>query len=260
LSTLEIIVLGLIQGVAEFFPLSSSGHLKLGHMLFGDGLPVDYLIFGIVLHFGTLLAMIVGLFAKIKALFQDNRVTLLQIMIATLPLLLVVLFLGAIKTVMNSGICLGLCFMVTGGLLFIGEKMGSSVIRKPKFWRDSFVIGIFQAMSVLPGLSRLGATVSTARCLGWSRREAVVFSLLLSLPAIIGAMIVELCSVLRSPSLQEPSIALYQYLIGFMIAFGVGSVALRGVLKFIEKRNFIGFGWYCLLLGAIVLLWASMFN
>jgi len=252
MSTLEAIILAIVQGIAEFFPLSSSGHLMLGEQFFGLG--SGSLLFSLVLNLGTMLAIVVVLWPQIKAL---DKKRLMQIIVALIPLFPIVFFLKPIKAVMGNVQFLGLWFVVTACVLFVGEKVGGRRTKAAGAWWEPLLIGIFQAFAVLPGLSRLGLTVSTARCLGWSRYESTLFSFLLAVPVAIGAIGVEVLSIV-SEGQVDFSLPWQQYIIGFFIAFAVGTIALKGCLRYVKKHTFLGFALYCLIVGIVTQVYVNL--
>lgn len=268
MTTWEAVILSMLQGVAEFFPISSSGHLAIAERMLGTSVPGEHLLFTVVLHLGTLLAIAIGLWPTIRRL---DRQYLLRLGIGIAPLFPLVLALKPLKAAMASGAIVGPFFMVTGVWLLAGETFGRA--RTPATqagtppsdspypaqgplqtpWRAALTVGFAQAIALFPGISRMGATVSTGRFCGWSRTEALTFSLLLAIPTILGATAVEVASAFKG-STPLPAIPFTHYVLGFAIAFGVGLLSLRLILRIAERASFRGFGYYCLALGLVTVL------
>ena len=210
MNILESIIMGLIQGLTEFLPVSSSGHLVLGSALFG--LDAGSIIFEVFLHFATFLAVVVFFFREIMGLayapveyaFKGNRSSdnrrklnyILFIIIGTIPAVIVGLkFKDQIEEVFGSPFLTGIMLIITSLILFL------TLLAKPKRENlsviDSIIIGISQAVAIMPGISRSGSTISTAMYLGIDKKTAFNFSFLLSLPAILGAFILKLKEALE---------------------------------------------------------------
>lgn len=250
-TTLEAILLGIIQGITEFLPISSSGHLKLAQSLFGFQNLQNYIVFDLVCHLGTLIAIFV-MFSK--EIFSMDRTRFKEIVLGTLPLFPLLLIMKPIKAMFNQPEYLGYCFMVTALLLYLGIRLGKAAPRPAHSTRDSLIIGTFQAIAILPGISRSGSTISGARMLGWTPQEAVTFSFMLAIPAILGGTVIELLQIIKhSESITH--ISSIQYFLGFATSFGVGYYALRLLRSLASKQKFMYFVWYCLLLGIFTTLY-----
>lgn len=248
MTTLDAIMLGIIQGLTEFLPVSSSGHLKLAQYFLNLQDLDRYIIFDLVCHLGTLLAVILFFFKNIKSAFQ-NRIQFWQIIIGTLPLFPLVFLMKPIKTVYASPSYLGLFFIGTAIILFIGNAYAkTSPKQNLSPWRDAFKIGLWQALAILPGISRSGSTISGARLLGWNPSQAATFSFLLAIPAILGGTILELGKIWQQPNIAV-NLPLESYLAAFIISFIVGIFALKLLMQMVLKNKFHYFAWYCLILG-----------
>lgn len=259
MSTIEALILGIVQGITEFLPVSSSGHLKLAQHLLGIENLQHYIIFDLVCHLGTLLAIFLMFWQEIQNTFVD-RSRLKQVILGTLPLFPLVLIIKPIKAVFDQPQYLGLCFIITAILLYLGLKLSrpkSPEILQKSHLRDSATIGVFQALAIFPGISRSGSTISAARMLGWNAQEAITFSFLLAIPAILGATVIELMQVLFKAQ-TLPSIGFSQYFAGFISSFGVGYFALSLLRKLASKEKFLYFAWYCLFLGIFTTLYFLM--
>ena len=244
LSNWLALLLGLVQGLTEFLPISSSGHLKLFQLLFGLDTLEQYILFDLVCHGGTLLAILIVLRRDILNL---NRHTLLLLALGTLPLGLAVLFRRQLETLYGATSLLGLWFLLTGLILLIGERWRPES-SPGKRW-GAVSVGCAQLLALMPGLSRSGATISAGRVLGWERMEAARFAFLLAIPAIAGGMLVE------GMSAAAGALPLSTYLIGFLTSFLVGMLALAALLKLIQRFNLLPFAWYTLAIGTLTLIY-----
>ena len=254
------LLLGIIQGITEFFPVSSSGHLELAQILLGLPNLKNYIPFNLVCHLGTLLAVII-VFRKdlLNIVFvKQERTKLWLLLVALSPLLPLYPLLGTIKEAANHPEYLGYFFITTALILFLGEKASKwlqrpEALKNSKSYRDALCIGIFQAFALIPGISRSGLTISGARIMGWNLKDAVRFSFLLAIPTICGGALVEMKSLISDPNvgvgLEAP-----HYIIGFVTSFAVGFLTLNFLLRFIKKGTLLPFAWYCLLLGVSVTL------
>lgn len=260
MTTIEALILGLIQGLTEFLPVSSSGHLELAQYFLGMQNLQNYVIFDLVCHLGTLVAIFLMFRLDIQQLFSSDKTRLKQVILGTLPLFPLVLIIKPIKALFDQPQYLGYFFILTALLLYLGTKFSLNkppeMLQKSK-WRDSLTIGCFQALAILPGVSRSGSTISAARVLGWSVQDAIAFSFLLAIPAILGGTVVELMQVLIKKQ-ALPSIGFSQYALGFTSSFGMGYCALSLLRSLAAKKKFVYFAWYCLLLGIFTTLYFLM--
>lgn len=251
MNPLEAILLGLIQGITEFLPVSSSAHLSLAQHFLGFKNLQELVFFDLICHLGTLLAIVVVFFKEIQAL---SKQTLKSLVIATLPLFPLLLIIKPLKNVFNHIELLGFFFLITSLLLFLSEKKASPKLiqwslKKP--WLQPLLIGCFQAAACLPGISRSGSTISAAKMLGWKPDAAITFSFLLGLIAILGGFTLELITVIKHPVPIEP----IPYAIGFLTSFLAGWAALKLLIRIATKKNLLPFAWYCLILGLVTLLY-----
>lgn len=249
-------ILGIVQGLTEFLPISSSGHLVIVEQFFG--LRATSLHFEIAIHFATLLAVIVFFFSEIKRLKFQDYVTLA---IGTVPAVLVgVLLKDLIEAAFSSLLEVAFEFMITGlTVLFAQKKLTeqepNSGLKKIS-QKHSFLIGIAQAVAIFPAISRSGATVATALQLNVDRETAFKFSFLLSIPAILGATVLSLAEIAREGFPQSESID--AYIVGAILAFIFGFVSLLWFRKIIQSMKLQYFGYYCC--GLSVLLFVYQFS
>lgn len=247
MNNLEALVLGLVQGFTEFLPVSSSGHLTLIQKLLGFKDLQGLIFFDVICHLGTLCSILV-IFHKdvIETLKDKNR--MLELFVATLPLFPLVLVIKPIKAIFDRVDLLGYFFLITAFILWWGTKKGyDKPLNKKPYLLDALTIGIFQGLALLPGVSRSGSTISGARLRGWSMPDAISFSFLLGIIAILGSSIVELATKSNSTP-----IGILPLTIGFFISFVSGIAALLILIR-VSKKNLLPFAVYCLILGLVTL-------
>lgn len=256
----EALILGLIQGLTEFLPVSSSGHLELGKALFGSNLLAsESLAFTVVVHFATALSTLVvfrkdvgeilaGLFRGKKEEFHFS----LKIVLSMIPAAVIgVLFDEEIEQLFSGQILLvGAMLLITGLLLFLADRAKRT--EKKVSFRDALIIGVSQAIAILPGISRSGATVSTSVLLGIDRERAARFSFLMVVPLILGKMAKDLID----GGVSFTGDAAPNYLIGFTAAFIAGWVACKWMIALVKKAQLKYFAYYCFVVGAVALVWA----
>lgn len=260
---------GLVQGLTEFLPVSSSGHLVLVQALFGSGVETNYMLFNVLLHFGTLLSVVVAFWKDIKELFVEffgwirdgfringhpYRRFIVMLLITLVPMFLILPIESRMEAAFSSPLLVGLLLLVTAALLFLSEKAPKKhKTEQNASWLDALIVGIGQMFAVLPGLSRSGTTICTGLFCGFSREYAVRFAFIMSLPVVLGANILELADVIREPSLMgDASIACYA--VGILVSMLSGLAAIR-LVKFITKRgNFRPFVVYCTLVGTVAVV------
>lgn len=250
MSLLTAFILGIIQGFTEFLPISSSGHLALAQHLLGIDHLENLLTFDIVCHLGTLLAIFCLLSRNIATLLWEDKRVLFQLIFATFLLIPAALLSKQLAALFHRIDLLGFFFLVTASLLLLAHKFhrpASQENLQKRWWKDSLLIGAVQTFAVLPGVSRSGATISAARLLGWPAQEAVVFSFLLAIPAILGAALLE--TVKAQETLLASTISSGCYLIGFITSFAAGLLALWVVKQLVDKDKMHYFAWYCIFLG-----------
>ncbi|MFS8563546.1 MAG: undecaprenyl-diphosphate phosphatase [Rhabdochlamydiaceae bacterium] len=214
---LEAFLLGLVQGFTEFFPISSSAHLKFVKMLLGLEANNDSASFDLSCHLGTLITLIYFLRKDIMTLFAHDRKKLFTMFLSLTPLIPFYFLLKPVRDMASAPSLLGLFLIVTAGILFVGNKFQLKKIKEPISKTDFFLIGTMQAIALIPGISRSGSTIATARALGWSARDAVRFSFLLSIPAILGGTFLEIFKIFREPITS--SLPFSVYFIGFSTSF-----------------------------------------
>lgn len=260
---LEAIILGIIQGLTEFLPVSSSGHLELAKAILGDtSLPEESLTFTVVLHFATALSTLV-IFRKevaeiFKGLFQfkwnEQTKFCLKIVISMVPAVIVgLLFEEQLESLFGGKILLvGLMLLVTAILLLLADK-AKSTDKKVSF-SNSLIIGISQAIAMLPGISRSGATISTSVLLGIDRTKAARFSFLMVVPLIFGKIAKDILG--GDISFQSSEIAPMSA--GFLAAFFSGLLACTWMISLVKKSKLSYFSIYCAVVGVIAIIYALL--
>ena len=265
-------VLGFVQGVAEFLPISSSGHLTLLQHFFGMEEPDN--LFNILLHFATLLAvcvyyfqdvveMVLEFFRAIGDMFSrhpsrgnppEARRLVLLIIVGTLPLFVVMLVKDYVEALGSSPVFVSCALLATGCILFLSDRMGGGrKSARNATLKDVLLVGLAQGCATIPGLSRSGCTISAGMAVGFDRRFAVRYSFLLSLPAVLGATLLEVKDVIGvEGGLAEGVLPLY--LVGMVIAGVVGYFSIRLVNLLASKGKFGAFAYYCWAAGIISLI------
>ncbi len=259
--TLKIVLLAIVQGITEFLPVSSSGHLNL--LQLGLGVEHDHLFINLVLHSGTLVAIIVCYRREITALMQPkNRHMIGLLFIGTLPLAFPgVLLRSWVKEIYQDPWLTGGGLIITGiVLLFVHRptantaNTANTATAKSITWRTAICIGLMQCLAMVPGISRSGATIAIATRLGIDAASAAKFSFLLAIPAIASAELVELISQHSQADAAAISVPLEVLAIGFVVAMIVGYLSLSFLLHIILRGKLSHFGYYCLAAGAVVLI------
>lgn len=263
MSYLQAIILGLVQGLAEFLPISSSGHLKLFQKLLGlPNLEADYIFFDVLLHLGTLLAVLV-VYRKIIGRLLREFFTMLHLrqprrgetpdrplrrmiallIISLLPLFAVLPIKDTLEAMGGNFLVVGVMLLLTGLALYACDRLprGKKDEKEMTIW-DSLFIGVAQCLAVMPGLSRSGMTISAGAARGLDRSYAVQFSFVMSIPTVLAAVLLELADAIRA---GIDTAMLPKYLVGVAVAALSGIAAMR-FLQIIAKRNrFGGFAYYC---------------
>ncbi|MCL2705723.1 MAG: undecaprenyl-diphosphate phosphatase [Spirochaetaceae bacterium] len=254
----EAIVLGIVQGITEFLPVSSSGHLVILQKVFGILEPA--LLFDTMLHIGTLFAVFFVLWKDILKILKApiQRITGLLI-IATIPIVVIALIFKAfIKEVFSSASYIGFFFLVTATALFLAERLskraGETKNESEMNWKDALIIGILQGIAIMPGVSRSGLTLSGALSRKLERGFAARFSFLMSIPAILGALVFQLKDVIKSDAIVFSGSALLPIVIGTVTAAIVGIFSVRLMLKIVREKSLTGFAIYVTIIGTITLI------
>ncbi len=272
------ILLGLVQGIAEFLPISSSGHLSILQNLFHMSTAENgHLFFDVLLHLGTLISIcivywrdIVAMVRETIAFFRSARLPaeqrrqqlpaarmVLMIILATLPLFLILPVNDLVEQLYYHTFFIGLMLILTGFLLFVADKMPKGTrTEKTMRVRDALIIGVCQAVATIPGLSRSGTTIAAGMATGLDRSFAVRFSFLMSLPAVLGANILSLAKAAKAGI--DVSL-LPAYLAGMLVAMVSGVAAIGLVKRLTSKGRFGAFSYYCWGAGALTMILSLIF-
>ena len=257
----EALILGLIQGLTEYLPVSSSGHLAIGSALFGvEG--EENLAFTIVVHVATVLSTLVILWKEIDWLFKglfkfrmnDETRYVLNILISMVPIGIVgVFFKDKVEEIFGSGLLVvGCCLLLTALLLafsyYYKPKQKESIGMK-----DAFIIGLAQACAVLPGLSRSGSTIATGLLLGCDKARLAQFSFLMVIPPILGEALLDGMKMMKGEAVAGdiPTLSL---VVGFLAAFASGCLACKWMLNIVKRGKLLYFAIYCAVVGALTLI------
>jgi undecaprenyl-diphosphatase len=253
----NVVILAVIQGIAEFLPISSSGHLAIMEKILKTEDPVSL---AVILHAGTLLAIMAVYFREVKNLLSSSgRKLIPKLIVATFP----VAILGMTLHIFNIPDLLfknmfipAAGFLVTGFILMYGMKnQAQKKSLENMNYKDSLIIGLLQAIAVLPGVSRSGTTISGALKLKYKRGDSTTFSFLLAIFAIGGATAVKLYSWLSAGDLSTGGTAPWILVVGFFVSAFIGFAALNTIIESVRKGNLKGYAYYCFILGAGVIIW-----
>ena len=259
MSLLEALILGLIQGLTEFLPISSSGHIELGKAIME--IPAEDATFTIVVHGATVLSIffvfwrdIAGLFRGLF-LFRWNEPTqyTIKIILSVIPVGIIgVFFREEVENLFTNNVLLVGCMLIITAIL-LGFTYYAKNTEKDLGYRSSFIIGLAQAVAVLPGISRSGATIATALLLGVKKEDAARFSFLMVIVPILGANLKDL----MDGKIAAGSIQVLPLIVGFFTAFISGVIACRWMLNIVKRGKLIWFSIYCAIVGliSIVITW-----
>lgn len=257
----EALILGLLQGLTEYLPVSSSGHLAIGSALFGiEG--EETLAFTIVVHVATVFSTLVILWKEIdwifKGLFKfqmnDETRYVINIIISMIPIGIVgVFFKDEVEAIFGSGLLVvGCCLLLTAVLLafsyYYKPRQKAEISKK-----DAFIIGLAQACAVLPGLSRSGSTIATGLLLGDDKAKLAQFSFLMVIPPILGEALLDGMKLMKGEAIAGDIPAL-SLIVGFVAAFVSGCLACKWMINIVKKGKLVYFGIYCAIAGALTLI------
>lgn len=275
LSLLSAILLGLVQGVAEFLPISSSGHLAITEHLLASGSIDVPDFYDVLLHLGTLIAVFVAYWQDIRDMIRElidgvrdlahgatpnpvppARRMILLIIVGTLPLFAVLLIKDFVESLGESLFFIAAALVVTGFLLFASDRVRKGrKTEKNASLVDVLLVGVAQAIATCPGISRSGTTITAGCFVGFDRKFAVRFSFLLSIPAILGANILSLKDAVEAGIIWAD---VPVYLVGVAVAAGVGYLCIRLLRMIADKGRFGWFAYYCWAAGALTLVLALL--
>lgn len=277
MTTFQAVLYGLIQGLTEFLPVSSSGHLALAHAFFGmEDAETQAVVFDILLHFGTLVAVFIAYWSDIWQLIlaffgmcrdvkdghgmrvghDPYRRMVVMVVISILPLFLVLPINDVIGGLGANPLYVGLLLWCTAGILYLADRhSGGSKTEHTAKLSDGLIVGVAQAFATLPGISRSGSTIAAGMLCGFSKEFAVKFAFIMSIPAILGANILNLKDITAVSGDQ-----MIPYLVGTLVAAVSGFAAIK-LIDFVAKRkNFRYFSYYCLAIGLIAVIGSFFVN
>ncbi len=283
MSLLQSVLMGLIQGLTEFLPVSSSGHLALFKILFNVNTDTG-LLFDVMLHVGTLLAVCIVYYKDIihlaiefigmvvdciynltiligkrgqgvyrHVIHNGYRKFVMLVIVSTIPTGILGFLASDLVTAASEILIVpGICLIITAGLLFICDHVPEGH-KKPKqaSYANAFIIGICQGIATLPGISRSGTTITACALNGFDRKFAVKYSFIMSIPAILGAMVLQLKDI-GNAAIDMSQIGIYA--IGMVIAAVVGYICIKAMLMIVKKRKFTYFSIYCLVIGTVSII------
>lgn len=273
---LDALILGIVQGLAEYLPISSSGHLEIFREILGIDLPSDKVLqFDLILHAATVCSTVVvlwPLFRKLCVSFftfkrDDDFYYVCKLLLSCIPVAIVgFCFKDFVESFFGSGLLIvGICLLCTAFLLsfahFTGKREDGSGMKSASrgrdiTWLDAFVIGCSQALAVLPGLSRSGTTIATGILLGDKRDKVASFSFLMVIIPILGEALLDMKDIITTPAAQgDNAVGITSLAIGFFASFIVGCCACKWMLNLVKKGKLIWFAAYCVVMGIICLLW-----
>ena len=258
----EALILGIIQGLTEYLPVSSSGHLAIGQALFGMENGEENLMFTVAVHVATVLSTLVVLWNEIawilKGLFKfemnDETKYVLNIIVSMIPVGIVGLFFkDQVEEIFGSGLLIvGCCLLITAALLIF------SYYAKPRkkehiSMKDAFIIGLAQAVAVLPGVSRSGSTIATGLLLGNKKESLAQFSFLMVIPPILGEALLDTLKMAKGENVMG-SIETVPLVVGFLAAFVFGCIACKWMISIVKRGKLVYFGIYCAVVGAATII------
>jgi undecaprenyl-diphosphatase len=264
LSFLEVLLLAVVQGVAEFLPISSSGHLVIVAALLtgGDLQKLDVTELNIVLHLGTLVSILVVYWQRVWRLLGEDRQTIPRLVAGTIPAVVVGLPLKKYADwLLQSPWLAGACLIASGlVLLWIERRPPGTAVYQKLTYRAACGIGVCQALAILPGLSRSGCTIAAGLGANLNRQSAATFSFLLAIPAIAGAGLLEFIDLVGESAAapansQRVGLPLWQLGCGAVLSGVVGIVALNWLLRWLQAGRIHLFAWWCIPLGLAVIIW-----
>ena len=264
MSWLQALLLGIIQGLTEFLPVSSSGHLEIGHALLGTS-GEENLTFAIIVHAATVLSTLVVLWQEVVWLLKGTFTTprwntekdyAAKILLSMIPVFVVGMFFkDQVEALFGNGLLLvGICLLITALLLALSEyiqrrRQGAGHEVR---YSDAFIIGIAQACAVLPGLSRSGTTIATGLLCGVKKESVAQFSFLMVLIPILGEAFLDLLKILKGEVVSDMGIV--PAIVGFVAAFVTGCLACKFMLEIVRRQRLVWFAIYCAIVGTVAIV------
>lgn len=261
----EALILGMVQGLTEFLPVSSSGHLEIGQALLGTA-GEENLTFAIVVHAATVLSTLVVLWKEVAQLFRGTFTTprwneeknyVAKILVSMIPVFIVGMFFKEqVESLFGHGLLLvGICLCVTAVLLYVSEWLAKrrGTEGHEVGYKDAVIIGLAQAVAVLPGLSRSGTTIATGLLCGVKKESVTKFSFLMVLIPVLGEAFLELLDILSGE--VTSSLGAVPMAVGFVAAFVTGCIACRFMIEIVRRQRLVYFAVYCLCAGVFSIVY-----
>jgi len=258
---IQALILGLIQGLTEYLPVSSSGHLAIGQALFGMQDGDENLMFTVAVHVATVLSTLVVLWSEIAWIlkgffkFEMNAEMryLLNIVVSMIPVGIVgVFFKDYVEEVFGSGLFIVGCCLLLTALLLTFSYFARPRQKEHISMKDAFIIGLAQAAAVLPGLSRSGSTIATGLLLGNKKEKLAQFSFLMVIPPILGEALLDILKAAKGEAVMG-DIGMVPLCVGFLAAFVSGCFACKWMISIVKRGKLIYFGIYCAIVGLVVI-------
>jgi len=264
MSWLEALILGIVQGLTEFLPVSSSGHLEIGQALLGTA-GEENLTFAVLVHVATVLSTLVILWKEVEQLFKGTFTTLqwnaekdyvAKILVSMIPVFIVGMFFkDQVEQFFGNGLLLvGICLLITAFLLALSEWLQTRRLNKGHevTYKDAIIIGIAQACAVLPGLSRSGTTIATGLLCGVKKESVAQFSFLMVLIPILGEALLDLMDLLKGEMASD--LGIVPAVVGFLAAFATGCFACRFMIEIVRRQRLVWFALYCAIVGSVTII------
>jgi len=261
----EALILGIVQGLTEYLPVSSSGHLAIGSYLFGiDG--ANNLAFTVLVHVATVLSTFVVLWSEIdwllKGLFKfkmnDETKYVLNIVVSMIPIGIVGLFFkDEVEAIFGNGLLIVGCMLLVTAALLVFSYYAKPRPKEKISWRDALIIGIAQACAVMPGLSRSGSTIATGLILGNKKESLAQFSFLMVIPPILGEALLDVLKLVKGEE-AFGSIDTLPLVVGFVAAFVAGCLACKWMINIVKRGKLVWFGVYCAIVGIVTIVLSQL--
>ncbi|MCF8001537.1 MAG: undecaprenyl-diphosphate phosphatase [Halanaerobiales bacterium] len=256
---IKIVILGIVQGLTEFLPISSSGHLVILQKLFA--INENQLLISVLLHFGTLIPVLI-VFRKdifeILSFKKNKRHFIFLIIIASIPTALIgIFFEDFFENLFSSTISTAFMLIVTGFILLLGDRLANydSTITKFK-WLNAIIVGLAQGIAIIPGISRSGSTITASLIQGLKKEDAARFSFILSIPVIGGAGLLEVSDAIN---IGVNNFNITAMILGVLSAIISGYIAIKYFIYILKKQKLIYFSYYCWILGTIILIYEGLY-
>jgi undecaprenyl-diphosphatase len=258
---LYMVILALLQGVAEFLPISSSGHLVIVAAILHAMDPsstTSITDVNIILHLGTLGSIVVFYWQELTGILTRHRRLMPILIVATIPVGIIGLIIKKkFEFIMGDSLLAGFMLLGTATMLLVSQRLANGETKyQDVSYRQAWGIGLFQAIAILPGISRSGSTISSGLLFGLGRADAAIFSFLMAVPAIGGACFLEILDLLEEPSLSTP---IQTLAIGAFISFAVGLASLGWLMRLLKRGQLQWFAYWCIVVGIGVIIWQLVF-